>query len=256
MPFCDKETLQTLVTQFSDEQIAEQFSVSTVVVQRLRLKHRILRKRTYSLNEHFFDSIDTPEKAYVLGFILADGYVDKDGKFTSIIVTESDRQLLEDIRLAMGSDAPIHVRYPGKGAYENSKPVGRLDLCSMYLASKLNEIGLYHDKSLTATYPNVPEHLESHLVRGFFDGNGTITDTYFNIVGTPSLLQSISDAFARHVSCTLTIKPHSRSPYVRVLRGNGAAAVNAVQWMYTDPTLRLQRKYDKFLAYWLQTPRT
>jgi hypothetical protein len=251
MPFCDKETLQELIKSLSDEQIAKQFAVSAVSVQRLRLRYRILRKRTYSLDEDFFDCIDTPEKAYVLGFILADGYVAKEGKYASIIVTESDRKILEDIRVVMGSGAPIHTRYPGKGAYENSKPICRLDLCSMRLSSRLNELGLYHNKSLTATYPVIPDYLESHLIRGIFDGNGTISKHYFNIVGTPSLLQSIHDAFARYVSCSLTIKPHSRSPYVSVLRGNGAAAINAVQWMYTNPTLKLQRKYDKFLTYWL-----
>lgn len=36
------------------------------------------KRGMWNLNEHFFDVIDTEEKAYWLGFIFADGYVAKD----------------------------------------------------------------------------------------------------------------------------------------------------------------------------------
>lgn len=36
------------------------------------------KRGMWDLNEHFFDVIDTEEKAYWLGFIFADGYVAKD----------------------------------------------------------------------------------------------------------------------------------------------------------------------------------
>jgi hypothetical protein len=255
MKFCDKLTLQSLVELYNDDEIAQHYNVSAIVVQRLRLEYRIMRNRTHTLNEHFFDALDTQDKAYIFGFIAADGHVSKDGKFTTINITEDDRPLLEDIKIAMDSTAPIHIRQPGKGSYANSKPIARLDLCSMYLVKKLNLLGLQHDKSITLTYPDVPASFESHFIRGFFDGNGTITDTYFNVVSTLPFLQGLLAAFQSNVKCNLHLNPHSRSPHVHILRGNGKDAAEAIQWMYHDAHLKLQRKYEKYLSYW-ETLRT
>ena len=48
-------------------------------------------------------------------------------------------------------------------------------LCGQTLVTDLNNLGVYHDKSKTATYPAIdPAGLEGHLVRGIWDGDGYI----------------------------------------------------------------------------------
>ena len=50
------------------------------VMKRLGIPARKDRyNSTYTLNPNYFDCIDTPEKAYVLGFITADGHVSTRG---------------------------------------------------------------------------------------------------------------------------------------------------------------------------------
>ena len=62
-------------------------------------------KRIYKVNEDFFKCINTEEKAYILGFICADGHVEKDR--LNITVSIKDRDILEKIRYAIHSNHPI-----------------------------------------------------------------------------------------------------------------------------------------------------
>lgn len=62
-------------------------------------------KRVYKVNEQFFNNINTEEKAYVLGFICADGHVEKDR--LNITVAIKDEDILEKIRKATQSNHPI-----------------------------------------------------------------------------------------------------------------------------------------------------
>ena len=52
------------------------FDVSEDTVRRWMKENNInIRKRKYNVNEQYFSDIDSPEKAYWLGFLSADGYV-------------------------------------------------------------------------------------------------------------------------------------------------------------------------------------
>jgi hypothetical protein len=77
------------------------------------------RTRTYSINESVFDSINTPEKAYILGFVYADGYNNVSKGRIVIALNDKDIDILYQIRQVIGSTVPIRVRkYKiGKGGY-------------------------------------------------------------------------------------------------------------------------------------------
>jgi len=46
------------------------------------------------MDEHIFDNIDTPEKAYWLGFIAADGNINNRGTSLNITVQQKDSNIL------------------------------------------------------------------------------------------------------------------------------------------------------------------
>ena len=48
----------------------------------------------YSVNSSFFEKIDTEEKAYIIGFIAADGHVDAKHYRLNITLKDSDYKLL------------------------------------------------------------------------------------------------------------------------------------------------------------------
>ena len=68
--------------------------------------------------------------------------------------------------------------------YDGSRMM-RLCLCGRRLDSELNALGLYHDKSVTATYPVIPHELGRDLVRGLWDGDGHVGQRMFDLSALP-----------------------------------------------------------------------
>src|SRR6202044_2358544 len=61
----------------------------------------------WQTNRDYFAAIDTPEKAYILGFLIADGHVHEGRYRIEVSVKESDAALLRAIAAEMGCDAPL-----------------------------------------------------------------------------------------------------------------------------------------------------
>lgn len=153
--------------------------------------------RKYSLNETFFDIIDSEAKAYSLGFIAADGFVDELNHRIKISLNVQDIDVLEKIRDSIGSDNPIVH-------FVKDKKYNHCSICfnSKILVERLVELGLCMGKSLTMTsriYNHIPDTLKIHFLRGYFDGDGHVTygtkyssGTKYNItiVGTLDFLQN------------------------------------------------------------------
>lgn len=150
----------------------------------------------YTCDRQFFKTIDTPAKAYWLGFIYADGNVyDKDNGASvfQIALAEVDRTHVESLRTSLKAEHPL---YSDRGC-------ARLMISSQELTDDLKRQGVTPRKSLTVTYPlekQVPLSLQSHFIRGYFDGDGTITgamcpgtDWSCQIIGTEPFLEGIRE---------------------------------------------------------------
>jgi len=121
------------------------------------------RKRKYTLNENYFDVIDTSNKAYVLGFIYADGSVYKN--YLSIVINIRDVTILEFIKRELSYNGPLYF----KGDYV------KLNICSKKLTEQLKHLGILENKTYVSDrLPNVDYHLKPNLLLGFFDGDGSI----------------------------------------------------------------------------------
>ena len=120
--------------------------------------------KQYELNEDYFKVLETPEQAYILGFIYADGYNREDT--LELVQIESRVDILNKIKTALQSNAELKEYTPGKYTiYFNSRT----------LCSDLTRLGATKAKSLTLTFPDfIPEQLMSHFIRGYFDGDGCV----------------------------------------------------------------------------------
>jgi hypothetical protein len=156
------------------------------------LKPLVVRatNRIYALDEHYFDQIDTPEKAYWLGFIAADGYISDRG-YLSIALASIDAGHLEKFRAAVGSTAPIKRSLnPLKG---RRYPRVRLTLYSAHLTRALGREGIFPRKSLTLEPWGGPDNLMPHYWRGVIDGDGTLgigPTWWVGLVGTRALVDA------------------------------------------------------------------
>lgn len=133
-------------------------------------------KNRYVLDEEYFFEIDTEAKAYILGFIYADGFVG-DEKINNIVISVNDIEIIEFIVKEFKFTG--NIRKTKKGGFENSKSGYSLNFSSKIMASRLREIGLYPNKSLSISrIPNINDKLICHFIRGYFDGDGSIISSH------------------------------------------------------------------------------
>jgi len=123
-----------------------------------------------AINTNFFDSW-TEESAYTLGFIYADGYLTKDRNSAVFGLSNNDRDIIEQIRIAMGSEHKIHCDTRGNPNY-------KLMICNKHMTDRLQKLGLSFNKSKNKTFPDIPDEYVMHFIRGYFDGNGSFVQEH------------------------------------------------------------------------------
>lgn len=127
------------------------------------------------LNENYFDVIDTEDKAYFLGFLFADGCISKSQWNYLIVLSlqEGDKYILEHFNKQLDSSYPLRRQSPRKPTRQAQFS---LHLSSKKLFERLNDLGCVPKKSLILKFPEriISNHLISHFIRGYFDGDGSI----------------------------------------------------------------------------------
>lgn len=130
---------------------------------------------TYEVNEAFFDDISTPDQAYVLGLLTADGSISADGVKISLMHTDAD--LLVRVLGAMDSTHPVRV-WATNPSVVNGKPasggyMAGFTIKNQRLQKALKRLGYAGRKEGKEVLPEVDSSLERHLLRGVFDGDGS-----------------------------------------------------------------------------------
>lgn len=147
---------------------------------------------TKSWDIHFFDEL-TPESAYVLGFILADGHLRKEGG--AIIITQKSPVILARVARAVRHDG--HLKVPGLGRVCHD-----LILYSRYAVNVLSkEYGVpVGAKSLVVRMPKIEADLYPHLIRGLFDGDGcaVMNGTFSFCSGSSSMLTDFNQIVTQY----------------------------------------------------------
>jgi DNA-binding transcriptional regulator WhiA len=175
--------------------------------------------------------------AYILGFFVADGLVDKDNQLISI--AQKEKEILEKIKIELGSDQPLRQN-KNTGVY-------MLNLSSKIMKNDIiNLHGIMPNKSLDVKFPYVPEVYLSHFIRGYFDGDGCIykNKNFVNIVGgSLDFMESLMAIFSKH-NFHPVLKTFDK--HYRVYISGIENIKRFSSWIYQDKELYLQRKYDRF----------
>lgn len=217
--------------------------------------------RKYKINEAYFDNINTPNKAYVLGLMFADGcnFPPKCTAFISL--QESDKELLEKIRSEIGSDKPLKIidyskRHDNGHSYNN---MCTLEMYSKHICESLEKLGVIQNKSLKLEFPNISEELYSHFLRGYFDGDGSIYQQVKNennkkitltFTSTENFCKKIKEIVENNLGIYCGIYDAScHNGITKVASLSGTSAKKLLHWMYKDADLYLQRKYDRYKQY-------
>lgn len=202
-------------------------------------------KNKYSFDKTFFKKIDTEEKAYILGFIFADGNITKNNVF-QLCLSEIDVDVLIKINKAINSSYPIYSR-PSHGGYINARPQKYIRITSKELYNdlyKLNVKNKDHIKKL------IPKELFRHFIRGVFDGDGCIAkysrknECEFYIMAEKTLLFEFIDEFALN---NINFKSPKYIKNIYKIRKSGILNIIKIyDFLYKDATIYLDRKYNKW----------
>lgn len=253
----DKAEMQKLYDQYgSGNAIAKAIGIDPKTAYTWIAKHGITTKGTQGARKHhynyrYFDHIDTEEKAYWLGFLLADGCVYQGSGGNShrlqINLQGADYHHLEKFQEAIGSSYKIQ-RKTVKGS-----DVAILKVNSTQMCEDLMKHGVVPRKTLVGVFPDVEELLYHHLIRGFFDGDGSFTTSrsgsvHIKFAGGRDMLTQVQTFFAKH-SVPAHFYDISYSKAVSLETGGRHQVKRALDAMYHDATVYLDRKFDKYQSY-------
>lgn len=213
--------------------------------------------RTHTCDDHYFDVIDSEEKAYWLGFIGADGCVT--GRNTlSVGLQARDREHLERLRVALRATNPV-----GSGRSSNGFPTATFLVTSPALTAGLLRNGVERRKSKTHGWPHhLDPFLLRHYLRGYSDGDGwfsVATSGYvrksdgrrgstlnWGIIGTDDFCADAQDFLIREVSVRrVGLHPHWATAGMSTLTYGGNLQVGRIyRLLYDGASVWLPRKRD------------
>jgi DNA-binding CsgD family transcriptional regulator len=247
------EVIRLYKSGVSANQIAKQLGHTGPNVLALLRKEKVeIVDFRYSVDETFFDKIDSEAKAYVLGWFYADGCVDIEGKMRIQIQAE-DRAVLEEIKKLMGYDGPL-LELPPPKKFPHRKAQISLQISRKTLADKLIALGCTPNKSLTITMPTrdqVPQLYFNHFIRGIYDGDGSISIkkgkyVQCSITSTDIFLQPLREFLATIGIETKHYYRHDHTNTLQMMISKTDHSVRFLQWLYRDAHVSLSRKKDKF----------
>lgn len=110
----------------------------------------------------------TPEFAYAIGLLTADGCLSKDGRH--IDFTSKDKELVLLFKKCLSLDNKIGTKHSGSNP---KKDYFRVQFGDVVFYTWLESIGLMTNKSDKLCEVNVPDSYFADFVRGYFDGDGS-----------------------------------------------------------------------------------
>lgn len=209
--------------------------------------------KIYSVKEDIFQNIDTEEKAWMLGFIYADGYIDSSKTKLKFTLAEKDKDVLEKIKSILRSNSPIK-RKEGrqiKGTDYFGSSTVTLMISSVQICQDLEKHGAFYKKSLKLQFPLfLKDELIRHFIRGYFDGDGSITFgrhdfPKISIASNKEFLEGIHDILLKE-NITSNIYASNRSK-VNSLEINAKSSVEKfLNYIYKDSNIFMERKYQRY----------
>lgn len=197
--------------------------------------------RRAAIRHDYFSRVDSPLKAYVLGWMASDGYITKNE--VRIGLNSKDAHIVSLIRDELAPLHELNHRMTGAG---NKSPQTLLRLGSPRMKGDLARWGIVAAKSLIIRYPpELAPDLDGSFILGYFDGNGSLS-TYdpnktgrlywrWQIVsGSSPLLEEIRSRIFTNTGILVCgpIKHRGSEAHAIYTSGSKVAPVDA--WLHAD----------------------
>ena len=207
-----------------------------------------------NMKEHFFQEINEEAKAYFLGLLISDGNVFKDNTrrqaSISITLDLKDEYMLEKFKEVL--QANTSVGHDGRG-------YGQIAVRSNIMAEDLAKYGVVPRKSYNTYLPQISKEMMPHLIRGIFDGDGSImakpnpsNDGHnrflhsISFCGTHQLMEDISNYILENLGIKTAVYDYKDRNLSELKIQNIDNIAKFGYWIYRNSTIFLNRKKDIF----------
>ena len=213
-----------------------------------------MKYRKPEYNENYFSVIDTKEKAYILGYTLADGYINNSNLEYGCAL--EDKEILDFISSEIGGQVRTDL-------YLNKKakrfPRARISIGNKKIVADINRLcNSKEDK----TFPRIRKDLQRYMLLGFFDGDGCLTIGKrkdrgriwhkVNFTGSYKLLLAIQKLLEKNGVVSGLYPKADENCFVLEMSSKNAV-LRILKAMYVDGSfVVLKRKYRKYNALRLE----
>ena len=240
--------------------IGEELNITHQQVYYILNKNDVKRRKNgqnwkkYTANYRFFETIDSEEKAYWLGFIAADGYVTKQNK-VGITLSSKDKSHLEKFKESISATHPVSD-YIGNTPYKNNTEYSKIIITSKEMKYDLVRLGIVENKTLLLSFPLTDSELLKHYVRGYVDGDGSISRTkssggnlyeyQLKVAGTKNFLEGILKFLNQSHQKLYKRNQDDKDNYYFSIGGN-IQVEKVLDSLYEDSNIYLDRKHQRYL---------
>lgn len=243
----EKLSLSTIekLYQYDRKKLSKQLSSEGIQI--------VKNNQQYSYNLDFFSNIDSEEKAYWLGFLYADGYVQSKGKIHTLQIALKDTDIshLHKLKTVLCPDNIISEKTI-IGKKKEYKAV-KLTITNKVIVEQLISLGCVNSKSKIIQFPELSTKLLRHFVRGYFDGDGAIGKYNNKLVwsvcsGSEKFIIQFQKILQTNVLgyTEVTVKKDKRAEVYCLQKGGNPSVSSILKYLYADSNVWLDRKYSYF----------
>lgn len=216
-------------------------------VTRYNLNNLSLYHKTETFN---FNKIDTPEKAYVIGFIICDGHIDEKD-IVEISTSIKDKEVIEFISEIINSHVFCDYTFDKK---RKKFPRART-------SKKIKDVRKFSGGRLKKErhYPIVKKELEPYLMLGMFDADGSITwgrrkdrNRIWHTIRFTSqykILYGLQKSILNNLGIATAIRPKGNDDCFVLEFSSKNDVLKFSKYIYQDKKfIPLKRKYEKYKA--------
>lgn len=248
----DKIALEMYMNGESITSIAKLLNIKRQSLSK-RLKEKfgieVIQNNKCSMNDSFFNDINTEEKAYWLGFLFADGTINEDNKM-ELSLKIDDLAHLQRFKndLALTQKISFRTIKLKDKMYDSC----RISFQSKEMGNSLKQLGCIPNKTFDLNFPDIPRFLHRHFIRGYFDGDGCIWSTkrrpehsYASFSsGCIKFLDELYEILFNELEINIQ-RIDSKTCYeLRIVKQSDVKKF--LDYIYNDSTIYLQRKYNLY----------
>lgn len=259
-----KNTIELLKEGLSPSQVAKKLnrnisSISSVIKRFNITDYKKLNEN--KCNHYYFDKIDSQDKAYLLGFFVADGWVD--GNRFGITIQSQDNYILNEYQKFSKSN--IFTKNRTTSLITRQK-ASTIRWTSKHMTNVFKDLNIIQNKTYHINFEFPFEKMDSkhvrHFIRGFIDGDGSFESDKgiftITLVNTSlKFMQQVGNEFEKiteGIKSTIHKIDGKTVDYYTLrfnfLKTNKPEKVLQIyNYLYKDSNIFLTRKKDKIESY-------